>query len=406
MPGPRAASYAVNVTGISGPPTTESVTSADRRLVDVLLAVATTLAVAVVIAADFAGFDRRDPPAYLFALGFGLLVLARRRAPRLVLVLTVLGIFTYYALQFPPIGIALPAVAALYSAAEVGRTRWAVGAGLVLVSVSAYFRIAEGLPTDYLLSYELLTNVALVAAAIALGVSVRSRRETRLHQEELRAVMAAEQVREAEHRVQAERMRIARDLHDVVGHTMSVIAVHGNVAAEAIGHDDAAARRAVDQIRSATAATMRDLRATVRVLRSPGTDVERGAVGLSGVAHLVDRAREAGVDVDLDLDVPEGHLDGAIDAAAYRIVQESLTNVIRHSGAGRAAVTARVRDGGLEIIVTDDGRGAPVARPDGAATGLAGMRERIALLGGQLSAGPGDNGGFVVRARLPARLEA
>ena len=375
-----------------------------RRLVDVLLAVATTLAVAVVIAADLGGTGRGEPWAYLFALGFGLSILARRRMPRVVLVLTVLGIFGYYALQFPPIGIALPAATALYSAAEVGRTWWAVGAGVVLVTVAAYARVEEGLPTAYIFSYELLTNVALVATAIALGVSVRLRAEARFHQDQLREVMAAEQEREAEHRVQVERMRIARDLHDVVGHTMSVVAVHANVAAEAIGRDDDAARRAIDQIRDATSATMRELRATVKVLRSAGSDVEKGAVGLSGVAALADRAREAGVDVDLDLDVPEGHLDGAIDAAGYRIVQESLTNVIRHSGAHRATVSAHVVNGLLEIIVADDGRGGSVAETDRAGTGLLGMQERTAMLGGQLSASNGNNGGFVVRAQLPVRL--
>jgi signal transduction histidine kinase len=216
--------------------------------------------------------------------------------------------------------------------------------------------------------------------------------------------MAAEQAREAAHRVQVERMRIARDLHDVVGHTMSVVAVHSNVAAEAIGRDDEAARHAVDQIRDATSATMRELRATVKVLRSPGGDVDRRAVGLSGVTALAEQAREAGVDVDVHLDVPRGQLDGAIDAAGYRIVQESLTNVIRHSGAHRASVSCRIRDGQLEIVIADDGRGGTATRADLGGTGLLGMRERTALLGGQLSSGDGEDGGFVVRAQLPVRL--
>lgn len=374
---------------------------ASRRLLDVILALPTTLVVAVVIAADLDGTGRPHPAAYLFALGFGALMLVRRHFPRLVLVLTVLGIFAYYALEFPPIGIALPAVAALYSAAEVARTGWAVGAGAVLVTVAAYFRIDEGLPPAYLASYELLTNVALVAAAIALGVSVRMRRETRQHQERLRAITAAQQAQEAERRMQAERVRIARDLHDAVGHTLSVIAVHGNVATEALGRDEEAVRRALDQIRQAVQATMKELRSTVKILRAPGTDIERGAVGIAGLSRLADGAREAGIEVDLRVDVPED-LDGAIDAAAYRIVQESLTNVIRHSGASRARVVARVVAGRLEVVVSDDGRG-PTAPADGA--GLAGMRERVTLLGGEFSAGRGERGGFVVRAVLPVRTE-
>jgi signal transduction histidine kinase len=367
-----------------------------------------TLTVALVIAADLEGTGRAIPGAYLFAVGFGALALVSRRAPRLVLALTVSCIFAYYALGFPPIGIALPAVAALYRAADVGALRWAVGAGTVLVAVAAWARVAEGLPTTYLLSYELLTNVALVAAAIALGVSVRARREARFSQQRLRALAAAEQAREAEGRLQAERVRIAQDLHDSVGHAMSVIALHGNVAAEAIGRDDEVARRAVEQIGVATSAQLRELRATVKLLRSPMGDAERGAVSLSGLGRLADAAREAGVTVDLDLTVGEGCLDGAIEAAAYRIVQESLTNVIRHSGATRAAVTAGVRGDRLELVIADDGPGSRTGglSSAGSGQGLVGMRERAAVLGGQLTARRGPAGGFLVHAVLPMRLDS
>jgi signal transduction histidine kinase len=379
----------------------------DRRLTDALLATTQTLTVALVIAAARPGFGPATAGAFLFAVGFGALVLAGRRAPRLVLVLTVLGIFVYYALDLPAIGIALPAVAALYRAADVGVLGWAVGAGGVLVAVAAVAQVAQGFESAaYLLSYDLLTNVALVAAAIALGVSVRARRETRSSQERLRALTAAEQAREAERRLQAERVRIAQDLHDSVGHAMSVIALHGNVAAEAIGRDDEAARRAIEQIAAATSAQLRELRATVKLLRSPAADVERGAVSLSGLGHLADAAREAGVTVDLDVTVDDGCLDDAIGAAAYRIVQESLTNVIRHSGARHAAVTAGIRDDQLELVIADDGPGGSPAGPvpPGGGQGLVGMRERAAVLGGQLRARRGQAGGFVVHAVLPTRL--
>ncbi|MGR6964026.1 sensor histidine kinase [Geodermatophilus sp. URMC 61] len=394
----------------------------DQRLTDALLATAQTLTVALVVAADLEGTGRAALGAYVFAVGFGVLVLAGRRVPVAVLVLTVLGVFAYYALDLPPIGIALPAVAALYRAADVGATRWAVGAGSVLVAVAAWARVADGLPTSYLLSYELLTNVALVAAAVALGVSVRARRETRESQERLRALTAAEQAREADRRLQAERVRIAQDLHDSVGHTMSVIALQSNVAAEAIGRDDETARRAVEQIGAATSDQLRELRATVKLLRSPAAGAERGTVGLSGLDRLAEGAREAGLGVDLDVDVPGGCLDGAIEAAAYRIVQESLTNVLRHSRAAHAAVTAGVRGDRLEVVVADDGPGAgpdggprpgtvhrpevgarPEDEPPGGA-GLAGMRERAAVLGGEVHAGRGTGGGFVVHAVLPTRL--
>ncbi|WP_345214459.1 sensor histidine kinase [Georgenia halophila] len=390
----------------------------DPRLIDGVLALAMALAVAVTIAADFEGAGRSGPVAYLFALAFGGLVAVRRLAPRTMLVLTVLGIFGYYALGFPVIGMALPAVAALYSAAELGRTWWAVGAGAVLVGVSSYFRIIEGQPTAYLYGYELATNVALIAAAIALGVAVRLTRETRERARQIATLTAAEQASAAEQRLQAERVRIARDLHDVVGHSLSVISVHSGVASEAVGRDDAAARQALERVREATSETLRELRATVKVLRTPGTEEPaRGAAGLAGIDTLVRSAEDAGLRVELDVDVPAGSVDAAIDAAAYRIVQESLTNVLRHSGARVAEVSARVEGDRVRLRIADDGAGstplrrtdgravAPPEAPGGRGQGIAGMRERATMLGGSLDAGGGPDAGFVVAADLPRRLD-
>lgn len=411
-------------------------------LLDAVFAAAMAVVLAVVMAADLEGTGRAGAGAYLFAAGFGALLLLRRRLPRLVLAVTILGIFVYYTLGLPPIGIALPAVAALYSAAEAGRTRFAIAAAAVLISVAAYSRVEEGLPNSYLVSYDLLTDVALAAAAIALGVSVRARRDARAHQEQLRALTAAEERRETERRLQAEKAGIARDLHDTIGHTLSVIAVHGNVAAEALGRDDAAAARAVEQIRSAVSSTLRELRTTVKVLRSPASDsperterTERTSLGLAGLPSLIAQAENAGVQVAVELDTAGAQLDSAVEAAAYRIVQESLTNVLRHSGACRAAVTVRYREELLELRITDDGGAAgesglgspapsraepsddtppaagprPAAATPAAATaqegrGIQGMAERAGLLGGTFTAGSRPGGGFEVRATLPGRL--
>jgi signal transduction histidine kinase len=141
----------------------------------------------------------------------------------------------------------------------------------------------------------------------------------------------------------------------------------------------------------------------VKVLRSPETEPERGDVGLSAVPQLAQAARLAGVVVDLDLQLPADRLDGAVDAAGYRIVQESLTNILRHSGATRAEVRAAVRDGHLDLAVTDDGRGPAADLRPGA--GLVGMQERAKVLGGRVSFGASDDGGFAVNAVLPARVE-
>lgn len=380
---------------------------ADPSAVNALLAAGMALAIAVVIAADLEGTGRASLPAYLFAAGFGALLLVRRLYPRAVLVLTVLGIFGYYALGYPPIGIALPAVGAMYSAAEQGRTRAAMAAGAVLVAVSAYFRISEGQPQSYLFSYELVTNIALIAAAIALGVAVRMQRETRRQQERLDALAAAERARHAEGLVHAERLRMARDLHDVIGHTMSVISLHSNVAAEAIGHDDGAASRAVEQIRAAASETMKELRSTVRLLRTQHQEDVRSTVGLAGVGRLAEAARETGLDVNLAINVAPGELSTTIDAAAYRIIQESLTNVLRHSGASAVRIGAAVDSGILTLEVTDNGvpDGGLITVPPSNGHGIIGMRERAAALGGYLSTTGPSPEGFSVRAQLPARLD-
>ncbi|MBE1875798.1 sensor histidine kinase [Myceligenerans sp. TRM 65318] len=384
------------------------------------------LVVAVVIAAATENAGSAEPGAYAFAAGLGALVLLRRRAPRLMLVLTVLGIFAYYTLGFVPIGMALPAVAALYSAAELRRTGWAVAAGVVLLAVATYFRVTGSEPSAYLTVYDFLTNVALVAAAVALGVAVRLGREARERAAQIRALTAAQEARAAERRMQAERLRIARDLHDAVGHNLSVVALHANVAAEAVGRDDDAARGALERVRSAASDTLHELRATVKVLRGGDTMPTTGVIGLAGIDALVAPARSTGLDVVVDVDVPPGSIDAAVDAAASRIVTEALTNVLRHSGARRARVAVTVaepgapgrldaaggssgpRDDGspaggrLRIEVSDDGAGAGAASEG---SGISGMRERAHLLGGTLRAGDAPAGGFAVVAELPATLD-
>ena len=368
-------------------------------MTDVLLGAGIALGVAVVIAADWQGRAPQSLWAYLFALGFGLAMIGRRYAPRMLLALTVLGIFAYYALDYPPIGIALPAVAALYSCAEQRHTAAAMVGGGVLTVVSGYFRLRDGLPTTYLASYELITNLALIAAAIALGVSVRLRREGHQQAARIADLTAESAVRQEREQAQAERVQLARDLHDVIGHTLSVVSVHANVAGEAIGSDDDAARRAIEQIRAATTPAMSELRGTVRLLRS---DAEPAAPspGLAGLEDLARSVREAGIAVEMAREVPGGVLSAPIEAAAYRIAQESLTNVIRHSRATLVQVRIGVQGEWLSIDIADDG----VGGPGQAGHGIAGMRERARLLGGSLSAGPRGGRGYSVRAELPLRI--
>lgn len=368
------------------------------RLADAGLAIAVTLVLAVVIAADPTG--RTLFGGYAFALGFGLILLVRRRLPRTTLVVTLLAIFAYYTLDLPPVGMVLPTTGALFSAAEQRRTFWSVGSAAVLLGVATYFRL-DGSESDAALhGYTFVTELALAAAAIALGVAVRLTREARERSAQIATLTAAEESHAADARMQAERMQIARDLHDTIGHTLSVASLHAGVATEA--PDAAAARRALDQVRTATSDALRELRRTVKVLRSDAPSNPQPVLGLASLDPIFDAARTAGLRVETELSVASDALSRSVDAAAYRIVQESLTNVIRHAGAATVRVTAREAGGTLSLRIVDDGGGS--RHRSGTGAGIRGMQERAELLGGTLTAQP-TPGGFVVDARIPARAE-
>lgn len=368
------------------------------RLADVGLAIAVTLVLAVVIAADPAG--RTAIGGYAFALGFGLVLLARRRLPRTALIVTLLAIFTYYTLDLPPIGMVLPAIGALFSAAEQHRTYWAVGSAAVLLAVATYFRLDGSESQSALNGYTFVTELALAAAAIALGAAVRLAREARERTAQIAALTAAEESHAADARMQAERMQIARDLHDTIGHTLSVASLHAGVAAEA--PDAAAARPALDQVRVATSDALRELRRTVKVLRSDDASGKEPVLGLAALEPLFAAARTAGLRVEAEVSVASDALSRSVDAAAHRIVQESLTNVLRHSGASMVRVTAREVEKTLMLHIVDDG--ASSRERSGTGAGIRGMQERAELLGGTLTARPAP-GGFVVSAEIPARAE-
>ena len=377
--------------------------TARPRLADAVLGLALALAVAVAIASDAGRPGGAPPAAYLFAGGFGTLVAVRRSIPRLMLVLTVLGIFVYYIFDFPPIGIALPAIAALYSAAELGHVWWSVACGAVLVAVAAYFRVQEGQPLSYLYGYELITNVALAAAATALGIATRLNREVRERTERLRALTRERETRAAQEAQRAERMRIARDLHDVVGHHLTVAALHASVAAESIGSDPETAAEALAHVRTSTATSLQELRAAVGVLRDRGEAGTRAPVGLAGLDALCAPLRAAGVQVVVRSEVHEGDIDGTTDTVAARILQEAITNVLRHARASGVVIEVSLQGDRLWASVVDDGCGpGPGIRES---SGIRGMRERAALIGGSVEVGPapGDRPGLQVRVDLPRR---
>jgi signal transduction histidine kinase len=383
-------------------PTTTPTEQVPAWVLDLLLGVAVTLVIALLISADQGGTRNPDAIAYVFAGGFGGVMLLRRRFPVGVLVVTMGLLFTYYALDYPAIGLAVPVVAALYSAAERGRAPAAIGISVILVIVSTYFRLRQGQSVAYVLGYEFASTATLMAAAIALGDSIRARRALRAEQEQTARLIAQEHAYRAEQRVQAERMRMARDLHDTIGHSLSVISLHADVAREAIGSNDDEARQALAHIRAASSATMRELRATVKLLRTPAsTPPDRSITSLANLSTLVETATARGLNVDLRI---TGELDGlpaTVDTAAYRIVQEALTNIMRHAAATQASLTIEVDPHTLRLRIIDNGKAARGVITPG--NGIAGMIERARLLGGTLTAQPRLAGGFEVTATLPLK---
>jgi signal transduction histidine kinase len=324
-------------------------------------------------------------------------LLIRRRHPVLVLLLTSLGICAYYALQYPPIGLALPIAAALFSAAEAGHLRVGIIVSTVLVALSLYFQIVSGQDVGQLLGYELPPVVALMGASLALGDGVRSRRLLKESERDRERQARLELERRAAEQRNEERLRLARDLHDALGHSVAMISLQSAVAAEALPARVPEAQRAVAEIRDISVATMAELRGTVRRLRSLDSAVELPA-GLDELPALAEQARGNGLDVRFvevgdQRDVPD-----ALGRAAYRIVQEALTNVIRHANAAKVTVTLDRGPDALTMTVRDDGQGAAeVVEGNGVR-----MRERATELGGQLQVtSPGRGAGTVVIAVLP-----
>jgi signal transduction histidine kinase len=246
-------------------------------------------------------------------------------------------------------------------------------------------------------------NPVVVVAAYFRGVSVRS---TRAYLDELERrvatadALAEEQARQA---VADERTRIAREMHDVVAHGMSVMVVQAGAASRVLAERPDQAAEALANIESTGRESLAEMRRLLGVLRDPdGTDGGMELApqpGIGDLDALVGTFRDAGLESDLTVDVGEP-LPAGVDLTVYRLVQEGLTNVLKHAGPARASVSV-VRAGPIvTVVVDDDGRGAGADHREPGGHGLVGMRERVALFGGTLDAGPRPGGGFEVRAQL------
>jgi signal transduction histidine kinase len=241
----------------------------------------------------------------------------------------------------------------------------------------------------------------LAAAPWAVGRALRRRQLQAAQLEDRAARLEREREEQARIAVAAERARIARELHDIVAHSVSVMVVHVGVVRRRIRGDHREESDLLSEVEGRGRQAIAEMRRLLGLLR---TDEEGLALApqptLERLPPLLEQVREAGLPVDLRTEGDPVPLPAGIDLAAYRIVQEALTNALKHAGPAHATVAVRYAAGALELEVTDDGRGAGPAG-NGRGHGLIGMRERAALYGGTIEAGPAQHGGFAVRAHLP-----
>jgi signal transduction histidine kinase len=404
-------------------------------LADVTLtaAVITAIELSVVVGGGY-GAQPLNAEAYLLGALLATPILLRRRWPFQVLLACSALMFLYYMVDRRNISPAPLLCVPLFDAAVAGYLAWAIAipvffmaTGLVVVGAST----AESFVT---LANNFLPSIVILILAVMLGEVVRSRRA--LATETAHRLHLAEEEREAEaaRRVAEERLRIARELHDTVAHSMATITVQ---AASALHMIDAVDRKndlrqALTAIRATSKDTLTEMRGTLGQLRHadaglgtgagrgtdagpatgarPGMDSSRD-VGIGRLPALREALAAAGVTVDLQVEGDPAALPPPVDHAAYRIVQESLTNVLKHAGPGSTAtVRLRYQPGAVDITVADDGAGNPAVPPGGTAGdgvarggghGITGMGERAAAVGGTVRAAPRPGGGFEVTATLP-----
>ncbi|OAH12402.1 sensor histidine kinase [Streptomyces jeddahensis] len=346
------------------------------------------------------------PSLTLMVLGAAALVLRRAR-PMTVLAATGALSLVELVTGDPRTPVAMCAVVALFTvAAHTDRTTtWRVALPTMTVLTAAGM-LAGPLPWY---AQENIAVFAWTGMAAAAGDAVRSRRDfvQAIRERAERAERTREE--EARRRVAEERLRIARDLHDVVAHHIALVNVQAGVAAHVMDKRPDQAKEALAHVREASRSALNELRATVGLLRQTG-DPEaptEPAPGLHRLDELVDTFRHAGLTVEVARADHGTKLPAAVDLAAYRVIQEALTNVQKHAGSEAKAEVSVVRVGpGLEVTVLDDGPGHEGAPQDGGGHGLLGMRERVTALGGSCSAGPRPAGGFRVHAILPVQNHA
>jgi signal transduction histidine kinase len=325
----------------------------------------------------------------------------RRRYPVAVFATVAAAAFVQWLANIPIGGADFAALLALYTIAAYGRDRRAtIAAGLV--AVGGVVLAATRLHGEHPLS-SMIAALAVTAVALALGDDRRNRRAYFDSLEERAERLERERDAHAAVAASTERARIARELHDVVAHSLSIMVAQADGASYTVGSDPARASRAMTTVADTGRNALTEMRRLLGVLRPTASSGDlTPQPGVHQIAELVAKVRGAGLPVDLVVDGRVTELPAGMELAAYRIVQEALTNTLKHSGPGASAkVALRYEDHQLTVHVADDGAGIRQPGDDADGQGLAGMRERATMYGGTLRAGPDLAGGFTVTAQFP-----
>ena len=337
----------------------------------------------------------QDPLRALVLLTMTFAVAWRRRSPIAVLLLEVVGVALLGTYLDLPQGVAFLIVAysaALYSDRQLLVLALLAAGGALFVSFGSPAQIPAG-----------LVPFVLVAPAWLAGVAMRNR-EQRAEAADARADRLE---REQEAALRAERARIARELHDVVTHSVSVMVLQTGAARQIMGRDEPRATELLESVETSGRTALEELRRLLGLLSDgDGHAPLSPQPGVTEIPILVERVKRAGLPVELRVEGEPRDISGGVAIAAYRIVQEALTNTLKHAGAAHARVRLLWSADRLDVEITDDGPATgvevpPHPRPDSGGNGLVGMHERAMLYGGELEAGPAAGGGYRVVARLP-----
>jgi signal transduction histidine kinase len=324
----------------------------------------------------------------------------RRKNPCHCLLATLALTVAGGAIAVPSPPMILPAAVALYTVGSVssGRRMAVLFTAALAVAVVLGFTSRDDEGTIH----SLVFHVAWTIGALALGVAVANRRAfvEQIRQRAIQAERTKEE--EAQRRVDEERMRIARDVHDGVAHALASISIQASAGSTILDRDPEGARQVFRNIRTASSSALSELRSTLGLLRHEEEHSGAEGTDLAAIDRLAAVLRAEGIRVFLDGEASSWMLGGEPGAALHRILQESLTNILRHSGATEVEIGLRRSEDVVVLTVIDNGRGQALSE-ETRGYGLVGMRERAALLGGSVETGPRPGGGFQVRATLPLK---